>query len=169
MVYYVGQVGAVAQGELALARGARRRRLGRGARAGGRGDSAAGGRGGFAGGGGGRGRGGVEAGGGFVGALVLLHVVFAGEGFVAGRAQDVLLPRVLLAVAGGVARGGEGVATRVPRGVRAGVFFLDRLRGRGRGGRGGRGRRRRRRGQNRRRDRAERRRQRHRRVGARVR
>ena len=34
-----------------------------------------------------------------VGALVLLHVVFAGEGFVARRAMDVLLPRVFLAVA----------------------------------------------------------------------
>lgn len=36
-------------------------------------------------------------------ALVLLHVVFAREGFVAGWAKDVLLACVLFAVARGVA------------------------------------------------------------------
>ena len=57
-------------------------------------------------------------------ALVLLHVVFAREGFIARRAVDVLLTRVLLAVAGGVAGGGEGVVAADSDGVRAGVFLL---------------------------------------------
>ena len=69
-----------------------------------------------------------------MGALVLLHVVFAGEGFLAGGAEDVFLARVFLAVAGGVAGGGEGVGAVVADGVGAGVFFL---RGWGFGGRGG--------------------------------
>lgn len=58
-------------------------------------------------------------------ALVLFHVVFTREGFVAGRAEDVFLPRVFLAVAGGVAGGGEGVGAGIAGGVGAGVFLFD--------------------------------------------
>lgn len=79
----------------------------------------------------------VAGAGGFVGALVLLHVVFAREGFVAGGAGDVFFARVLFAVAGGVAGGGEGVGAGVAVRVRAGVLFLDGFRRGGGGGRGG--------------------------------
>ena len=65
----------------------------------------------------------------FVRALMLLHVVFARKGFVAGGAVDVFLARVFLAVAGGVAGCGECAMARVAGCVRAGVFFLGRLRG----------------------------------------
>ena len=102
-------------------------------------------RGGGGGGGGGAGLGVLAA---LVGALVLLHVVLAGEGLVAGGAVDVLLARVFLAVPGGVARGGEGVGAADAGRVRARVFLLAdlrrvgvgwRCRGRGRvvGGGGG--------------------------------
>ncbi len=48
-----------------------------------------------------------------MGALVLLHVVFSREGFVAGGAEDVFLAGVFFAVAGGVAGCGEGVCAGV--------------------------------------------------------
>jgi len=69
-------------------------------------------------------------------ALVLLHVVFAREGFVAGWAMYVLLAGVLLAVARRVAGGGESVRAGVAHGVRARVLFFGGLGGGGRGGRG---------------------------------
>lgn len=76
-----------------------------------------------------------------MGALVLLHVVLARKGFVAGRAEDVLLPGVLLAVARGVAGRREGVRAPVPDRVRARVLLLDRFDRRvGRRGHGRRGR-----------------------------
>lgn len=59
-----------------------------------------------------------------MGTLVLLHIVFPGEGFAAGRAVDVFLARVFLAVTGGVAGGGEGVGALVFLGVRAGIFLF---------------------------------------------
>ena len=62
-------------------------------------------------------------------ALMLFHVVFSREGFVAGGAVDVFLASVFLAVAGGVAGCGECVVAGVAGCVRAGVFFLGRLRG----------------------------------------
>ena len=62
-------------------------------------------------------------------ALMLFHVVFARKGFVAGGAVDVFLASVFLAVAGGVAGRGECAMARVAGCVRAGVFFLGRLRG----------------------------------------
>lgn len=61
-----------------------------------------------------------------MGALVLLHVVFACEGFLARGAEDVFLARMFFAVPGGVAGGGECVGAVVADGVGAGVFFLDR-------------------------------------------
>lgn len=60
-----------------------------------------------------------------MGAFVLLHVVFARKGFVAGGAKDVLFACMLLAMTGGVAGRGEGVATRIAGGVGTGVFFLN--------------------------------------------
>lgn len=45
----------------------------------------------------------------FVGSLMLLHVVFAGEGLVAGGANHGFFSRVFLAMAGSVAGSGEGV------------------------------------------------------------
>lgn len=69
-------------------------------------------------------------------ALVLLHVIFACEGFVAGWTMYVLLASVLLAVARRVAGGGEGVRAGVAHGVRARVLFLNELGGGGRGGSG---------------------------------
>lgn len=64
-----------------------------------------------------------------MGPFVLLHVVFARKGFVAGGAEDVLFARMLLAMTSGVAGRGEGVATRIAGGMRTGVFFLDRFGG----------------------------------------
>lgn len=68
-----------------------------------------------------------------MGPAMLLHVVLAGEGLVALRAEGILLARVLLSVAGGVARGGEVVAAVVllGDGARVAVFLraLVRLRG----------------------------------------
>ena len=60
-----------------------------------------------------------------MGTLVLLHIVFASEGFVTGWAVDILLARVLLAVTRGVAGGGEGVVAVEARGMRARVFLFD--------------------------------------------
>lgn len=71
---------------------------------------------------------GVTAAGSFVRALVLLHVVFARKGLVAGRAGDVFLAGVLFAVTGSMARGGECVGARVTVGVRTGILFLDGFR-----------------------------------------
>lgn len=45
-----------------------------------------------------------------MGTFMLLHVVLAGEGFVAGGAKYILFASVLLAVASCVARGREGVS-----------------------------------------------------------
>ena len=59
-----------------------------------------------------------------VGATVLLHVVLAGEGFVALRAESVLFASVLLGVAGSVARGGEVVGAVELLGERARVLVL---------------------------------------------
>ena len=59
-------------------------------------------------------------------ALVLFHVIFSGEGFVAGGAVDVLFARVLFAVAGGVTGGGEGVGAGEACGVRTGIFLFRR-------------------------------------------
>ena len=61
-----------------------------------------------------------------MGPFVLLHVVFAGEGFVAVGADDVFLPGMLFAVAGGVAGGGKFVGAIVQFGVGARVFLSDR-------------------------------------------
>lgn len=57
-------------------------------------------------------------------ALVLFHVVFAREGFVACGAENVFLPGVFLAMAGGVAGGGEGVGAGVAGCMRAGIFLF---------------------------------------------
>lgn len=60
---------------------------------------------------------------------MLLHVVFARKGFVAGGTEDVFFARVLLAMTSGVARRGEGIATRIAGGVWTGVFLLGRFGG----------------------------------------
>ena len=75
---------------------------------------------------------------------MLLHVVLPGEGFVASGAVDVFLASMFLAVAGGMTGGGERVSAREACSVRAWVFLLEGLGGRGRGvgggcGRGGHG------------------------------
>ena len=62
-----------------------------------------------------------------MGALVLLHVVFASEGFPACRTLDVLFAGMLLAMAGSVTRSGEGVAAMECCGVRARVFLFLRV------------------------------------------
>ena len=62
-------------------------------------------------------------------ALMLLHIIFSREGFIAGGAVDVFLASVFLAVTGSVAGCGERAMARVAGRVRAGVFFLGRLRG----------------------------------------
>lgn len=75
-----------------------------------------------------------------MGALVLLHIVFAGEGFMAGGAEDIFLARVFLAMASGVARGGEGIAASVAGSMRARILLLHGFGGGvGRSGGGGRG------------------------------
>ena len=62
-------------------------------------------------------------------ALVLLHIIFPCEGFVTGRAMDVFLASVFLAVARGVAGGGECVGAGISCRVRAWVFLLGSFRG----------------------------------------
>ncbi len=57
-------------------------------------------------------------------ALVLFHVVFSGEGFVAGRAEDIFLACMLLAMTGCMAGCGERVGTGEPGGMRAGIFLF---------------------------------------------
>lgn len=64
-----------------------------------------------------------------MGPFMLLHVIFAGKGFVAGGAQDVLFACMLLAMTGGVTRRGEGVTTRIAGRVWTRIFFLDRFGG----------------------------------------
>ena len=61
-----------------------------------------------------------------MGALVLLHVVHARTGLIAGGAVYVLLARVLFPVSRGVARGRKGVEAAEARGMRTGEFFLGR-------------------------------------------
>lgn len=58
--------------------------------------------------------------------LMLLHVVFAGEGLVAYWAVDALFTGVLLTVAGGVARSGKRCVAVVGSGVGARVLVLLR-------------------------------------------
>ena len=60
----------------------------------------------------------------FMGALMLLHVVLASEGFVADRAVDTLFACMLFAMAGGMARGSECRGTVVRGCIRAGIFVL---------------------------------------------
>ena len=69
-----------------------------------------------------------------MGALVLLHVVFPGKGFVAGGAVDVFLAGVLFAMTRRVAGGRKGVRAGVADRVRAGIFLFGLFGGRGRGG-----------------------------------
>lgn len=57
-------------------------------------------------------------------AAMLLHVVLAGEGLVAHGAVDTLLPGMLLPMARGVARGGEGRGAGVRHRVGTRVFVL---------------------------------------------
>lgn len=64
-------------------------------------------------------------------ALVLFHIVFACEGFVAGWTMYVLLTGVLLAVACRMAGCGKGVWAGVPYSVRARVLFFCGLGGGG--------------------------------------
>ena len=59
-----------------------------------------------------------------VGATVLFHVVFAGEGLVALGTEGILLTSVLLCVTGSVTRGGEVVGTVELLGQRARVLVL---------------------------------------------
>lgn len=61
-------------------------------------------------------------------ALMLFHVVFSREGFVARGAMDVFLTGMFLSVTGSVAGCGECVVAGVTSCVRAGVFLLSRLR-----------------------------------------
>jgi hypothetical protein len=60
-----------------------------------------------------------------VSAPVLLHVILAGEGFVALRAEGVLFARVLFRMTGGVTGSGEVVTAAVLLGQRArvGIFL----------------------------------------------
>lgn len=60
----------------------------------------------------------------FVGTLMLLHVVFAGEGLVAGWANHRFFSRVFFAVAGSVAGSSEGVGATEASGVRAREFLF---------------------------------------------
>lgn len=55
---------------------------------------------------------------------MLLHVVLAGERLVADRAMDAFLPGVLLAVAGGMARGGKSCGAAMAGSKRARVLVL---------------------------------------------
>jgi hypothetical protein len=67
----------------------------------------------------------------FVSSLVLFHVILAGKGFVADGAVDTLLTSVLLAMARGMTRCGEGGRAVVSLCIRARVFvFLARCRSR---------------------------------------
>ena len=62
-------------------------------------------------------------------AAVLLHVVLAGKGLVALRAESILLPSVLLCVAGSMARGGEEVVALelLGHGARIAVLLGSRV------------------------------------------
>ena len=60
----------------------------------------------------------------FMGAFVLLHVVFSCERFSAIRTVDILLASVFLAMTGCVTGGSKGVAAVEGYGVWAGVFLL---------------------------------------------
>ena len=64
----------------------------------------------------------------FVGSLMLLHVVFAGEGLVTCRADHRFLSRVFLAVASSVAGSGECVGAAEATGMRAREFLFGRAR-----------------------------------------
>ena len=68
---------------------------------------------------------------------MLFHIIFAGKGFATLGAGHVLFARMLFAMAGGVARGGEGIEALVLFPVWARIFLLvDFLEGVGGVGRG---------------------------------
>ena len=59
-----------------------------------------------------------------MGTLMLFHIVFSRKGFPARGALDILLARMFLAMASGMAGCGEGVGAVVCLGVRAWIFFV---------------------------------------------